>query len=586
MCLLLLLHTSSCAGMSQRGQEGSISLQPPGTAYLSAGDEAAVPAPAAGEEPEEGEPEADIFSSPLVNSLRREGGASSSPAPHLQAQQVQQQTPASGSRQGSLSFGFVTAAGGGEAADDDAASSGSGESEATVSEAAVVARTLTRASALQKDREQLRQQVRDLSQELRELKGKQRAMAQSMREAAAEGGGAVGGAGVGAPRAQRAMHVPQRPARAASVGGDAALEERCRLQAVEERHLRSEVETLNRKVGCSLWAQGRGTAWPPLVIFTLCFFHGKQQMTCDRSTPASNGALKQAAPSVGAQPSLPPSSCPALQCEKLNQVLLKANHAMKVLHYKLQKERKSVAGLQEEKCGLQAQLLAGGAAAPQQQQQLAALLQELSAGRARIESLLEEKGTLAARLEALASGGDRSGRSATPEQRREAAATLAALQQQQEAVAAALREELAAEKARGSVLAEQRAALEGRLQEALSRLGAAEQISGHLEQVGSSWQGGVCRFVPAGFTVAFCGACPRPYPSCPLVLFRLPASWFRFLPCLLFADEHIPAGGAAALPAAGLAAGARAAGLRVAGCRGGAPGGAGSAGDRGAPGGA
>ncbi len=178
----------------------------------------------------------------------------------------------------------------------------------------------------------------------------------------------------------------------------------------------------------------------------------------------------------------------AVQCEKLNEVLLKANHAMKVLHYKLQKERKAVGRLQEEKCGLQAQLLAGGAA-PQQQQQLAAVLQELSSGRARIESLVEERAALAARLEALASGGDRSGRSATPEQRREAAATLAALQQQQEAVATQLREELAAEKARSSVLMEERAALEGRLQEALGRLGAAEQISGHLEQVGSNGAG-------------------------------------------------------------------------------------------------
>lgn len=160
---------------------------------------------------------------------------------------------------------------------------------------------------------------------------------------------------------------------------------------------------------------------------------------------------------------------------------------MKVLHYKLQKERKAVARLQEEKCGLQAQLLAGGTATPaQQQQQLSALLQELSAGRARIEGLLEDKVALAARLEALASDGDRSGRSATPEQRREATAVLAALQQQQEAAAAALREELSAEKARSLMLAQERGTLEGRLQEALGRLNAAEQISGHLEQVTSS----------------------------------------------------------------------------------------------------
>lgn len=178
----------------------------------------------------------------------------------------------------------------------------------------------------------------------------------------------------------------------------------------------------------------------------------------------------------------------AAQCEKLNELLLKANHAMKILHYKLQKERKAVGRLQEEKCGLQAQLLTGGATGPgaaSQQQQVAALLQEVAAGRARIEALLEERATLATKLEAVASGGDRSGRNASPEQRKEAAAILASLQQQQEAAAATLREELAAERARNVMLSEERGALEGRLQEALGRLGAAEQISSHLDQVRS-----------------------------------------------------------------------------------------------------
>ncbi len=232
--------------VQRRQEERSVSLPPPGTAYLTAGDEAAVAESAVSAAGEEGvEPEADVFSSPVVESLRREGRASHSPQMHQRAQQAQQQAPASDSGEGSPSFRFVTAADGGE--DEDAASSG-GESEATVSEAAVVARTLTRASALQKDREQLRQQVRDLSQELRELKGKQRGMAQSMRDAAA-----------GAARAQRtvgAQQQQQQPARAAVARGDAALEERCRLQAVEERHLRSEVETLNRKVGCCLLRAG------------------------------------------------------------------------------------------------------------------------------------------------------------------------------------------------------------------------------------------------------------------------------------------------------------------------------------------
>lgn len=249
-----------CVGVAQHEQEGSISLQQPGTAYLTVGDEAAVDGPvgAAAAGDEQVEPEPDVFSSPLADSLRREGRASNSPAPH---QQVQQRTPANGSSQGGPSFRFVSAAGGGEAEDEDAASSG-GESEATVSEAAVVARTLTRASALQKDREQLRQQVRHLSQELRELKGKQRGMAQSMRDAAAEGGGAAGGASSARTQHTRAQ---QQHTRVAAGGGDAALEERCRLQAVEERHLRSEVDTLNRKVGRRLGAGANSAAWPKLV---------------------------------------------------------------------------------------------------------------------------------------------------------------------------------------------------------------------------------------------------------------------------------------------------------------------------------
>ena len=163
--------------------------------------------------------------------------------------------------------------------------------------------------------------------------------------------------------------------------------------------------------------------------------------------------------------------------------MLKASHAMKVLHHKLIKERKSVARLQEEKCALQAQLLSGGGGGvPPSQQQLAALLGELAAGRARIESLLEEKAMLAGRLQAVAAGGG-CPRAATPQQREAASATLVALQEAAEAAAAELRQELTAERARSGVLAEERASLEARLQEVLGRLGAAEQIQGHLEQV-------------------------------------------------------------------------------------------------------
>ena len=180
-------------------------------------------------------------------------------------------------------------------------------------------------------------------------------------------------------------------------------------------------------------------------------------------------------------------------------MLLKANHAMKILHYKLQKERKAVGRLQEEMCTLQAQLLSGGGGGGGDPRQLAALLQELQSGRTRIEVLVEEKAAMAAKLEAVATGG----RSSSREQREAAAATLAALQQQQEATSAALREELAAERGRAAALAEERGLLEGRLQEALGRLGAAEQISGHLEQVGlvgRPWKVWLpllaCRFAP------------------------------------------------------------------------------------------
>ncbi len=443
---------------AQEQQPGSISLQQPGTAYHSAGDEAAKDG--------QGE-DADVFSSPMLTARRWEGRASSSPS---QPQLEQQQQPASGS------FQFVSAAGGSSAAqagaaaaDDDAASSG-GESEVTVSEAAVVARTLTRASALQKDREQLRAQVRDLSQELRDLKGKQKQMAQHMQAAAS-------GSGTPQPLSAARGRRHRTPARgepdAAAAGGEAALAEQCRLAVVEERHLRSEVETLNRKVRLAWFV-----VWPGD-----CCLATKISAALDEGQRVSPSSCCYCSTRLFS-PLLAASRFDlTLQCEKSNEMLLKANHAMKILHYKLQKERKGVARLQEEKCHLQAQLLAcgggavGGAA---HTQQLAALLGELQEGRARIEGLLQEKAALAAKLEALATGTPAGGR----QQREAAAAALAAVQQQQEAAFTSAREELTAERARAAALAEERAALEGRLQEALARLGAAEQISGHLEQVG------------------------------------------------------------------------------------------------------
>lgn len=463
-------HPSPAASSGWQAPEGSISLQQqPGTSYHSAGDGGSAGGPAAGEEP-------DVFSSPMLTALQREGRASSSPEPQPGSQAFQFATAHGTSG---------TAAAAAEEPADDGASSGVESEAAEVAEAAVVARTLTRASVLQKDREVLREQVRDLSQELRELKGRQASLSQNMQAAADSSDGGSGTPAAASapqllPQQRRRLRTPPRGQAASSDDGDAALVEQCRLHAVEERHMRSELDMLNRKVGAG--SPGavftvRGTAWSFKPSRPAC---GQQW----NSTAGSAVPLVAIYLALLAHFSIPPTSSP-LQCERANEMLLKANHAMKVLHYKLQKERKAVGRLQEEKCGLQAQLLAGGGGGDHVAQ-LAALLGELAAGRARIEGLLEEKATLAAKLEAVASG--TAGRGSR-EQREAAAAAVAALQQQQEAAAAAMREDLAAERARSATVAEERVALEGRLQEALARLSAAEQISGHLEQVGIAFRG-------------------------------------------------------------------------------------------------
>jgi chromosome segregation ATPase len=89
------------------------------------------------------------------------------------------------------------------------------------------------------------------------------------------------------------------------------------------------------------------------------------------------------------------------KCERADHMLVKANHAMRVLHHKLQKERQTAAALQEEKCLLQSQLLTAQER-PQglDPEQLGALLQELAQSRARVETLAEERATLSARLKA------------------------------------------------------------------------------------------------------------------------------------------------------------------------------------------
>lgn len=266
--------------------EGSISLQQPGTAYHSVGDadDPAVDGPAAAavaaqgrgaeevadDDGNEGEVE-DVFSSPMMSHLR---AASSSPEQpkhqqthspaqmHAQVHADDADSAAGGATHclGGFQFHSRLAPHGGSGraaavAADDGASSG-GESEVTVSEAAVVARTLTRASALQKDREHLRQQVSDLSFELRDLKGKQKQVAQHMQAAHEEGAGSAPGGAAGTARGQPLRRPLQQQGQArqraagagGEAGGDVALAEQCRLALVEERHLRSEVEMLNRKV--------------------------------------------------------------------------------------------------------------------------------------------------------------------------------------------------------------------------------------------------------------------------------------------------------------------------------------------------
>lgn len=196
------------------------------TEYHSPGEGAR---PAEGGEP--GSPVSDIFGTPAAS------------RPHCLEALEEEAWPES---QGSPSFrGLVGArgaaaaaevadtaaagAGGGGAVDDDGASSVSSRgSGATVSEAAAVARTLHAASALKQDREALTHQVESLSQELRELKER----------------------GVLLPMDALAAATP---AAAAGPGEGRQLLESRRLHAAEEKHLRSEVDTLNRKVwGCCL----------------------------------------------------------------------------------------------------------------------------------------------------------------------------------------------------------------------------------------------------------------------------------------------------------------------------------------------
>lgn len=135
-----------------------------------------------------------------------------------------------------LSFEFQTADEGGKVAQRvqrrRIATDDEGSEAELVSEAAAVARSVNRVNALAADRDQLQRQVHQLAAELHELQQRQ-----------------SGGSGEQQPRAAH------------------QLAEASRLHAAEERHLRSEVEMLSRKVGVWLrFGNGVGSleSWQPV----------------------------------------------------------------------------------------------------------------------------------------------------------------------------------------------------------------------------------------------------------------------------------------------------------------------------------
>ncbi|GAB4823296.1 hypothetical protein N2152v2_010342 [Parachlorella kessleri] len=295
--------------------------------------------------------------------------------------------------------------------------SSSGETDDTVSEAALVARTMRRAGA--------RSRRDDLQEELsRGLQQVKEAGSQVHALLAWEG---LEDQHVQHPAEKQHQHPGRVHAREKS-----PLEEQCHFQQLEERQLRAEIATLTSK------------------------------------------------------------------CEHSNQMLLKANQAMKILHFKLQKERKTVARLQDEKCQLQSRLLQAKATGASQIN--AEYEQEVQQCRTRIQELLEQKVTLEARVDTLPAeqtyGANEQQRQAELEAQLQAlqaagAANAAELDQlsgvahssTEELMAA--REELQRERMRTEGLVQERAELRGKAEATAAEATLAQQAAyvKELEQV-------------------------------------------------------------------------------------------------------
>ncbi|KAK9811472.1 hypothetical protein WJX72_004453 [[Myrmecia] bisecta] len=147
---------------------------------------------------------------------------------------------------------------------------------------------------------------------------------------------------------------------------------------------------------------------------------------------------------------------------------LAATEAMKVLHHKLKKERGAAMRLQEDKMALQERLLAlqpraeaGAEAAAQLQQVRKDLQQE----RARIEQLLQDRASLATKVEHLQLG------------------ELPHVSLAQEA-----KEDLQAERLRIEALLQERAHLQGRMEEVAATVAASRDAAQQLEMVSKSLQ--------------------------------------------------------------------------------------------------
>lgn len=144
--------------------------------------------------------------------------------------------------------------------------------------------------------------------------------------------------------------------------------------------------------------------------------------------------------------------------EKSAQMLLAANHAVRVLRHKLQKERRSVADLQAERCRLQAQLLSTNPQLAMEHAQVSQLMQELAGSRHRMEQLLQDKAVLQAQLDLVQMKQSQQAAVEGAQQGSAAAAVEA-----QTALIRQLETELVGEKARVQVLESEKAALEAKM---------------------------------------------------------------------------------------------------------------------------